>query len=290
MMRRSVRRVTSRGKRTIVGATRRQRLILAAMVPQRRQVFSTVQLQNLLFLLNRNVRAYKGGKHFNFLPTRHGPYDGMVFQELEALARLGLVQKHRSERRYRLTHSGVNAGESVLGSMRGGLHVGRVATWVRRHAFGELVGGMCRSYPEMKAGNDCAIEPYSAAELHESGTGCEPSDGFPDDPPAKARGEAEDADLRPADAPDGYLVSVYTPCDREPGGVASGAYLVAVRDPDAAERIVGCTIRLWGGWIRRVEPARPGDVREHGLEPGQCTRFGLPLWKARELQEQCLIY
>lgn len=303
------------------GTTPRQNVVLAAMSTQRRGDFGAVQMQILLFLMDEKIAEHIGGKQFKFTPSHYGPYDAAVYQELEALERLGLVHIDRpedaAERRCRLTDDGLQVGGSILGSMRTPAvhYLGRAATWACKHSLEELVGGICRSYPAMKAYGVFPAEPVSGHESHDRGA--IRADDSPRGSPAKVRRGPKDVHVPTArrgkagtharrkqprrtastetrsSPPDGYLVTVCTPsfrlgrewtCDSDHNRFRF--YVVAASNPVEAESIVRGTVSLSGGWIMRVEPAEPGDVRRHELEPGQFTPLDLPLSRARSLDEK----
>jgi uncharacterized protein len=52
--------------------------------------FSPVQVQKLLFLIDREVPAFVDGPHFAFAPYDYGPFDARVYGELDRLEELGM--------------------------------------------------------------------------------------------------------------------------------------------------------------------------------------------------------
>ena len=61
----------------------RSELVLAALAAGGKNAsYSPVQVQKLLFLVDREGEKLVGGKHFNFVPYDYGPFDREVYDEL----------------------------------------------------------------------------------------------------------------------------------------------------------------------------------------------------------------
>lgn len=127
-------------------------MALAAGGP--RAEYSPVQVQKLLFLIDRKVPQHFGGEQFNFTPYHYGPFDSDVYQVLEAMASEGLVaiRGAGSYRRYSLTEAGHQLGEQELQRHPGvsGFLID-LAAWVRSLRFEQLVASVYNDYPEMRA-------------------------------------------------------------------------------------------------------------------------------------------
>jgi hypothetical protein len=67
----------------------RDELVLAAMAPGGGYRYTPVQVQRLLFLIDRQIPEHVGGPHFHFIPYHCGPFDGAVYNELDLLAATG---------------------------------------------------------------------------------------------------------------------------------------------------------------------------------------------------------
>ena len=117
--------------------------------------YTPVQVQKLLFLLDREAANLIGGPHFNFAPYDYGPFDRAVYDGLDALAgqNLSRVQNTGRYRVYALTQAGYQRGSAKLQELpepvRG--YIASVATWVRQLSFEQLVASIYNRYPEMKA-------------------------------------------------------------------------------------------------------------------------------------------
>ena len=61
-------------------------IILAALAASRGAAHSPVQMQKLLFLLDKRLANELGGPHFNFIPHHYGPFDRTIYDLLEQLA------------------------------------------------------------------------------------------------------------------------------------------------------------------------------------------------------------
>src|SRR5262245_42134585 len=80
----------------------RQNLVLAALAGGGENAsYQPVQVQKLLFLVDREASALVGGPHFDFIPYDYGPFDQAVYVELGSLSTQGLVEV-QSTGRYRI--------------------------------------------------------------------------------------------------------------------------------------------------------------------------------------------
>jgi uncharacterized protein len=134
----------------------RRETILAAMAAAGANArFSPVQMQKLLFLIDREVPQLVGGPHFAFVPYDYGPFDRRVYDELERLEEQGLTTMDRSSgyRRYALTSRGFAQGDDLLSSLNHEVatYIEKVGMWVRSLTFQQLVAAIYKKYPEMKA-------------------------------------------------------------------------------------------------------------------------------------------
>ena len=81
-------------------------LILSALAAGgENTIYSPVQVQKLLFLIDREAAPLVGGQHFDFKPYNYGPFDRAVYDQLDGLAQEGLIEIHSSGRypKYTLT-------------------------------------------------------------------------------------------------------------------------------------------------------------------------------------------
>jgi uncharacterized protein len=134
--------------------TRRQELVLAALAPGRGAVHSPVQVQKLLFLIDREIPHHVGGPYFDFKPYNYGPFDKAVYDDLESLSQRGLVEIsiQAGYHGFRLTSVGQSQGDHFLNGLPTVAkdYVISVSEFVRRLSFASLVSAIYRAYPEMK--------------------------------------------------------------------------------------------------------------------------------------------
>lgn len=116
--------------------------------------FSPVQVQKLFFLLDREVPDQVGGPYFSFQPYDYGPFDSKVYNELDRLELLSLVDRvgHGSYRNYLLTPEGIRRGQTALATLPEELrrYIGDLSKWTRSLSFNQLVSEIYRRYPDMK--------------------------------------------------------------------------------------------------------------------------------------------
>lgn len=133
---------------------RRETVLAALAAAGENATFEPVQVQKLLFLIDREAAHMVDGPHFAFAPYDYGPFDRVVYEQLEQLTREGLSSIASGfYRTYSLTPNGYATGTQLLEAAddetRGYLQ--RVAQWVRSLSFQQLVSAIYKKYPDMKA-------------------------------------------------------------------------------------------------------------------------------------------
>ena len=63
-------------------------IVLAALAASKGAAHSPVQIQKLLFLLDRKLADRLEGPHFNFVAHNYGPFDRAIYDQLEELAKV----------------------------------------------------------------------------------------------------------------------------------------------------------------------------------------------------------
>jgi uncharacterized protein YwgA len=131
-------------------------IVLAALSPAGNVPHTPVQVQKLLFLIDRNLSPLIGGPKFNFEPYHYGPFDLEVYSTLQELAGQGLVEITKGSgnwRDYRLTPQGQSCGTDILTCLdeRAQDYLKRVSAFVRSLSFTDLVSAIYKAYPEMRA-------------------------------------------------------------------------------------------------------------------------------------------
>jgi uncharacterized protein YwgA len=118
--------------------------------------FSPVQVQKLLFLIDKNLPDTAGTPFFNFQPYDYGPFDKDVYLELEDLSKEGLVsisQEHLSSHRcYALTPEGNKKAQDVAARLdtKNAHYIRKLSEFVRSLSFRDLVSAIYKAYPETK--------------------------------------------------------------------------------------------------------------------------------------------
>jgi hypothetical protein len=137
--------------------TPRQQVVLAALAAHSGAEFAPVQVQKLFFLMDENIAGALGGKQFAFEPYDFGPFDKTVYQELDALARVGLVRieaygPSKGQRRYALTPAGQEMGTAALQKFGDEVrkYISDTSSWIRGLSFAQLVGSIYKAYPRMR--------------------------------------------------------------------------------------------------------------------------------------------
>ena len=135
----------------------RREIVLAALALAGSDGYTPVQIQKLLFLVDKRISTAIGGPYFNFRPYDYGPFDQRVYQEIEQLSREGLAEVAYSPatrlRRYAVTQPGAILGQAALDGVdpRVRAYLKALSDWVLSLPFSSLVSSIYAEYPEMKA-------------------------------------------------------------------------------------------------------------------------------------------
>lgn len=133
---------------------KRDELILAAMSPCGGHRYTPVQIQKLLFLIDRQIPEEIGGPYFNFEAYHYGPFDRDVYSELDQLAGRGLVAIDCacSPRTFALTAEGGHWGEVHLKNLSRSARdfIIKASNFVRTQSFSSLVSAIYKAFPEMR--------------------------------------------------------------------------------------------------------------------------------------------
>lgn len=134
----------------------KQDLLLAALASSKGSAFSPVQIQKLLFLIDRRIGRDIGGPYFNFIPYSFGPFDKGIYDILASLVKQGFIHEIVAPglkwKLYRPTSSGQTRGEQTLAGIPGKLssYVGQLSTHVLKTSFRDLLSSIYKEYPEMQ--------------------------------------------------------------------------------------------------------------------------------------------
>ena len=115
--------------------------------------YSPVQIQTLLFLIDREIPGDIGGPHFEFQPYHYGPYDRAVLavaKRQEGDAKV-VVDRNGPYRLYLLSEAGLREGLIALKRMpkAASRYMAKASEWVLSQTFGTLVSAIYRHYPDM---------------------------------------------------------------------------------------------------------------------------------------------
>ena len=94
----------------------RTKLVLAVMATADGAMHTSDQLQRMFAMIDSDIPSAVGGPHFDFGPSRGGPFDPAVYDVVESLVAADLVASGAEVRwrSYWLTAAGQARGESLL--------------------------------------------------------------------------------------------------------------------------------------------------------------------------------
>jgi hypothetical protein len=138
-----------------VNKVNRREIVLAALAAAKGDKYTPVQVQKLLFLIDRNLLDILGGPHFNFAPYNYGPFDISVYEIIRALQTEGYVEvdHEKAWKSYRLTIKGQKLGYKLLNSLPkiARNYIIKISEFVRSLTFTQLVSAIYKAYPDMRA-------------------------------------------------------------------------------------------------------------------------------------------
>lgn len=136
---------------------RQEEILLGALSVGMGAIHTPVQVQKLLFLIDKNVASTIGGPFFHFQPYAYGPFDKQICDLLAKLKNEGDIEEVRNSSlqwaKYRLTTQGQKKGEVIMDSIDRGAkkYIVQLSTFVRSLSFSSLVSAIYKEYPEMRA-------------------------------------------------------------------------------------------------------------------------------------------
>lgn len=131
-------------------------LLLTALAAGEKSEYTPVQIQKLMFLLDKNVGTRIGGPFYDFRPYDYGPFDASIYEDLRELERTGHIATFPSDRgwkKYQLTDAGLAIANDLSKKLEPSIfnYFKDVSKFVRSLSFAELVSSIYKAYPEMKA-------------------------------------------------------------------------------------------------------------------------------------------
>lgn len=130
-------------------------LILSTFSTKGNEIFSPVQIQKLLFLIDKKLHNELEGPYFDFKPYHYGPFDKGIYLRLDALHLLGKVDLIKNGRLtcYKLTNKGLEEGKKLFENLseESKKKIKALTNFVKNLSFSELVSAIYKTYPEMKS-------------------------------------------------------------------------------------------------------------------------------------------
>lgn len=131
-------------------------LLLIALAAGEKFEHTPVQIQKLMFLVERNVGNRIGGPFFEFKPYDYGPFDSSIYELLRQLEADGLASASVTNRgwsKYSLSDAGLSRAVELSAKMDASVmnYIKEVSKFVRTLSFADLVSSIYKAYPEMKA-------------------------------------------------------------------------------------------------------------------------------------------
>jgi len=117
-------------------------------------MYTPVQVQKILFLLDKKLNESVGGPYFNFEPYHYGPFDKNVYKELDKLtATNDLIVRSTRLKYYAVTPQGYEKGIQALNNYaeKERNYIKEICTFVKSLSFEKLLKAIYNEYPEMKA-------------------------------------------------------------------------------------------------------------------------------------------
>lgn len=134
----------------------KREIILAVLATADGVIHTPVQIQKLLFLIDKKIPHLVGGPYFNFMAYAYGPFDIEIYHLLEELEEKEEVEIIRNPTlrwsKYRLTIKGQEKGVGVFKEMdqKAAGYIKELSSFVRSLSFAELISVIYKEYPEMK--------------------------------------------------------------------------------------------------------------------------------------------
>lgn len=132
----------------------KRELVLLALYSTGNKCLTPVQIQKLVFLIEKNLPSLKGKPVFNFQPYNYGPFDKEVYSTLDDLAEAEMVEISRSGRWP--TYKILNSGRDYIDEMHSCLddkersYIASLGEFVTSLSFSELVTAIYQAYPSMR--------------------------------------------------------------------------------------------------------------------------------------------
>ena len=169
--------------------------------------YDPIRIQNLLFLVDREIADDIGGPHFDFRPHHAGPHDPGLFRVVESLEAAGKVVVDRTGPYWTLTASkaGYLEGRGALEGMGGPArrYLSKASRWILAQPFWAMMSGIYRKYPDIAVNNripqSALQDPGWRRRMHPFLAGIVSLAGVFRGPGGRRRGPAGDAAVLESD-------------------------------------------------------------------------------------------
>ena len=125
--------------------------------------FDPVQVQHLLFLIDRTIPDQVAGPHFAFAPGPFGPFDETVTEVVVALCHEGCMRRRTAAIgfHYALTARGLEQGSGVLSQLEASVtgYLGSLVAWIQALDFRQRLDVIQARYPDMVPERNGSISP-----------------------------------------------------------------------------------------------------------------------------------
>ena len=134
----------------------KKEIILAVLASAKGAIHTPIQIQKLLFLIDKKIPNLINGPYFDFQPYSYGPFDVEIYNLLEELAQVEDVEMISDPNlrwaKYRLTINGQKKGEKILNTLNTKAieYIKILSLFVRSLSFAELVSTIYKEFPDMK--------------------------------------------------------------------------------------------------------------------------------------------
>jgi len=117
------------------------------------QEYDSVQVQKLLFLIDKKIGNQIGGPYFHFIPYNYGPFDKEIYSKIAELSTDTQVSINKNrDITYKLTAKGKENGDKLMQVLSKEIQtfIKNLNTFVTELSFSDLIAAIYKEYPEMR--------------------------------------------------------------------------------------------------------------------------------------------
>ena len=135
---------------------KKNEIILLAMNAEPNYEYTPVQIQKILFLIDKNIGEKIGGPLFDFIAYYYGPFDSNIYDELEKLEmgnKIKSIANNRTRKKFVLTPNGLEEAIKIKNETTEDIkqYIDKIVKWAINLSFSQLLSAIYHTYPEMKA-------------------------------------------------------------------------------------------------------------------------------------------